>query len=953
MERRRPAGVGRWPFAAILVLHAVALLLFTRGFLLTRTELPFYSACSDVALSPCSHLSTAAPPAPPSSPLLLNATFADPDGGKCWTRPAVDRLVIIVLDALRFDFVAPSTFFDEAKPWMDKLKVLQMLASGKGSSARIFKAIADPPTTSLQRLKGLTTGGLPTFIDVGNSFGAPAIVEDNLIRQLAKNGKRVLMMGDDTWLQLFPDGFAEAYPYPSFNVKDLDTVDNGCIENLFPSLYRDDWDVLIAHFLGVDHAGHIFGVDSTPMIEKLEQYNAIVEKVIEVLKNQSGPGGLHENTFLVVMGDHGQTTNGDHGGGAAEEVETALFAMSLRSPPPSLLSVPDSLSCRLNLDGSEICVGSIEQLDFAVTIAALFGVPFPFGSIGHVNHELYALAAGTWDTRDNCNSFSDLEAWMKNYIDTLCVNCWQVKRYIDLYSSTSVIGFPSEDLQHLDVIYSQAQANWSNYIKAVNSSGIDVSLQNTSMTLPFFQAQINAYMIFLKKVAELARSKWTEFDLKMMSVGFGILVASLLFQLFYIRRVNQLCQTSCQSTANSGISLKLVIAMFLVAIRAISFLSNMTEGKVAIFLLATTAIIDFHCSVLNGEIKLEEVTFLLLSIVLRFKIDLGQSKQAVGSTSLGISSLGAFNINVFNSIWMVISDVLPAISLPILAFLLYMTTSGVYSSRSFKFYMVGTVLSYLLIAIHWACENNLVTAFRTLQNIGRTLIPQLVYVIGFGMLVLLVPTQVFKWKKRLDHSEMIVIASLAMLCALNSTILLLSGKQGPLAAIVSVVGALCIIRCRGISHENSAERPLETILRDPFPVTKWSLLAVCMFFFTGHWCAFDGLRYGAAFIGFEHFNLIRQGILLAIDTFGFSHILPIFGLPILVALRSQYSMHGQGKYTFFLNLIQVLLIYGFISAVTTTLTVICVAIQRRHLMVPPFTGSTRFIRSSFPTVIRC
>lgn len=28
-------------------------------------------------------------------------------------------------------------------------------------------------------------------------------------------------------------------------------VDNGCIEHLLPSLYKDDWDVLIAHFLGV------------------------------------------------------------------------------------------------------------------------------------------------------------------------------------------------------------------------------------------------------------------------------------------------------------------------------------------------------------------------------------------------------------------------------------------------------------------------------------------------------------------------------------------------------------------------------------------------------------------------------------------------------------------------------------------------------------------------------
>jgi len=28
----------------------------------------------------------------------------------------------------------------------------------------------------------LITGGLPTFVDVGNSFGAPAIVEDSKIK---------------------------------------------------------------------------------------------------------------------------------------------------------------------------------------------------------------------------------------------------------------------------------------------------------------------------------------------------------------------------------------------------------------------------------------------------------------------------------------------------------------------------------------------------------------------------------------------------------------------------------------------------------------------------------------------------------------------------------------------------------------------------------------------------
>lgn len=43
-----------------------------------------------------------------------------------------------------------------------------------------------------------------------------------------------------------------------------------------------------------------------------------------MLDNQSGPGNLHENTLLVVLGDHGQTLNGDHGGGSAEEVCTNI-----------------------------------------------------------------------------------------------------------------------------------------------------------------------------------------------------------------------------------------------------------------------------------------------------------------------------------------------------------------------------------------------------------------------------------------------------------------------------------------------------------------------------------------------------------------------------------------------------------------------------------------------------
>lgn len=46
-------------------------------------------------------------------------------------------------------------------------------------------------------------------------------------------GKRVVFMGDDTWESLFPKRFHRSLPFPSFNVKDLHTVDDGILQHLY------------------------------------------------------------------------------------------------------------------------------------------------------------------------------------------------------------------------------------------------------------------------------------------------------------------------------------------------------------------------------------------------------------------------------------------------------------------------------------------------------------------------------------------------------------------------------------------------------------------------------------------------------------------------------------------------------------------------------------------------
>lgn len=51
-------------------------------------------------------------------------------------------------------------------------------------------------------------------------------------------GKRLTAMGDDTWQLLFPDAFHRSFPFPSFNTRDLDTVDNGVLRHLLPEMAR-------------------------------------------------------------------------------------------------------------------------------------------------------------------------------------------------------------------------------------------------------------------------------------------------------------------------------------------------------------------------------------------------------------------------------------------------------------------------------------------------------------------------------------------------------------------------------------------------------------------------------------------------------------------------------------------------------------------------------------------
>lgn len=71
------------------------------------------------------------------------------------------KIILVLVDALRFDFIHRMKFIAQK---------LNTSFIDRDSTACPFKFIADPPTTTMQRLKALTTGTFPTFIDVSSNF---------------------------------------------------------------------------------------------------------------------------------------------------------------------------------------------------------------------------------------------------------------------------------------------------------------------------------------------------------------------------------------------------------------------------------------------------------------------------------------------------------------------------------------------------------------------------------------------------------------------------------------------------------------------------------------------------------------------------------------------------------------------------------------------------------------
>jgi predicted AlkP superfamily pyrophosphatase or phosphodiesterase len=94
----------------------------------------------------------------------------------------------------------------------------------RDGTALPFTAHATSPTITMPRVKAMTTGSIPSFLDVILNFAesdttSTLATQDTWLAQMkAKADGKLVMYGDDTWLKLFPDFFVRADGTSSFFV---------------------------------------------------------------------------------------------------------------------------------------------------------------------------------------------------------------------------------------------------------------------------------------------------------------------------------------------------------------------------------------------------------------------------------------------------------------------------------------------------------------------------------------------------------------------------------------------------------------------------------------------------------------------------------------------------------------------------------------------------------------
>ncbi|KAM7543063.1 hypothetical protein Aperf_G00000008659 [Anoplocephala perfoliata] len=273
--------------------------------------------------------------------------------------PKVKNIVLLVVDGLRADMISADEY---SSNWPNFQSIKK-----KGMVQCFTSSLTSPSVTS-PRIKAIATGSIPEFMDVLYNLEDSGLEQPSWIQLMVKLDRRLEMYGDDTWIRLFPGAFRRSDGTSSFFVNDFYEVDTNVSRHLDKRLEAfQDWDLMVLHYLGLDHIGHVQGPHGAAMPSKIREMDLILQKIVDGLEARS------KDWLIILTGDHGMSDQGSHGGSTYSELTTTMLLIS-----PKFVGQEGS-ACGIE---SAVFETKSDQTDIATMLGLLSGVGIPAGSIG-------------------------------------------------------------------------------------------------------------------------------------------------------------------------------------------------------------------------------------------------------------------------------------------------------------------------------------------------------------------------------------------------------------------------------------------------------------------------------------------------------------------------------------------------------------------------------------------
>ena len=786
-------------YMTIIVISWIAISLFMIGFFLTRKELLIESLS-------CNGLD-----------ICLQAKYS--------------RVIMFIVDALRLDMILSKDTDNKMN-----FQFMNDMLVNNSSQVHLFGFQADPPTTTSQRLKGLTTGSLPTFLDISQNFNSKSIKEDNIIDQFYKAKKKLVVLGDDTWSSLYPDQFHIRYPFDSFNTRDIHTVDDGIESHMWDHLHdKGQWDVFIAHFLGVDHIGHTYSSSHPYMSQRLQRMDHVLKKVVDSMDN---------DTLLLLFGDHGMTDDGNHGGSSYEEITSGLFAYSKQA------STTDDILNKKSWDekqGKFHVVDNlnlikqprlVRQIDLVPTLSLLMGIPIPFSNMGKIIPEFF----------DNGT----------HLLTAFLLNSMQVINYIMVYFGSSIdkVLYEYGDTNEMDVsliqyCYNQKNETTSNCLmnSLVNKfKGSQDNVKNSEYLL--FDTLLTSYQSF-------GRKKWTEFDV------YKILCGLILLIVITIETVKSLFIKVTKTYQTMESSMYATLAVVCALIFSLSSFSNSfieQEKRILfIFIQALNVTIFLDIVFVQGTTTLSLKS--VLNYLLPTMLCICCIRYAWTSHSSDMTASNSFKLYL---LWGTLN------------FLLVVALIRAMQRWS------RTILSLLLFVI----SQLLLVYYLHNTNMNVYWIPRTILMLSLmGIMWSMVMRSIYCNNNENKMLHLFVhLFSISIL-----TLLTAKGNCNADVLFVSILFFGFSVEMLRHYYLNEGRKSSSSLMIFGW-VIHMCLFGRLLFFLTGHRYDFSSLQLDAGFILTDSFNFYMAGLMLSLNTF-ISEILGIVAILILANyLEQSYQM---------------------------------------------------------------